>query len=197
LHDGDVGVYVQEPNGALAPEQLFRIASTSHFNLKGLAVGDFNSDRFADVAVGEYDAGLNVIRQVPPPNRPPDCASAAARPDVLLPANRKLRPVRILPPADPDGDGVEVTITGVTQDEPPTGRGDTTSPDAALTRDPARVLLRAERAARGDGRVYHVSITAADDRGGECQESVDVAVPRHKRRSAVDSAPPSSDSLAP
>ena len=197
LHDGDVGVYIQQPGGVLAPEQLFRIASTSHFNLKGLAVGDFNSDRFPDVAVGEYDAGLNVIRQVPPPNRPPDCSSASARPDVLLPATRRMRAARILEPADPDGDAVDVTITGVTQDEPVTGQTDATSPDAALARDPAQVLLRAEHAPRGDGRVYRVAFTAADDRGGECEGSVQVAVPRKKRRSAVDSAPPSYNSLAP
>jgi hypothetical protein len=197
LHDGDVGVYIQEPSGVLAPEQLFRIASTSHFNLKGLAVGDFNSDRFPDVAVGEYDAGLNVIRQVPPPNRPPDCSSASARPDRLLPVNGKLRTVQILAPADPDGDGVDVTIAGVTQDEPVTGRSDATSPDATLARDPSQVLVRAERAPRGDGRVYRIAFTAVDDRGGECEGSVAVSVPRKQRRPAIDSAPPSYNSLVP
>jgi hypothetical protein len=197
VHDGDIGVFVQEPDGTLAPEQLFRIASTSHFNPKGLAVGDFNSDRFPDVAVGEYDAGLNVIRQAPPPNAPPDCAGAFARPDVLLPATGRLREVRIVSAPDPDGDGVEVAITGVTQDEPVTGLADRTSPDAALARDPAIALLRAERMPLRDGRVYRVAFTATDDRGGECQGSVAVSVPRKKRRSAVDSAPPSYDSLAP
>ncbi len=108
-----------------------------------------------------------------------------------------MRAARILEPADPDGDAVDVTITGVTQDEPVTGQTDATSPDAALARDPAQVLLRAEHAPRGDGRVYRVAFTAADDRGGECEGSVQVAVPRKKRRSAVDSAPPSYNSLAP
>ena len=83
-------------------------------------------------------------------------------------------------------------VTGVTQDEP-VDRG----PDARLTRQAYAVRLRAERDSGGDGRVYRVSFRATDGNGGECTGVAQVTVPRQRHRPAVDSAPPSYDSLAP
>ena len=50
--------------------------------------------------------------------------------------------------------------------------------------------------ARGDGRVYRIAVTATDSHGASCTGTATMGVPRHKRRPAVDSAPPSYDSLA-
>jgi hypothetical protein len=102
---------------------------------------------------------------------------------------------------DPDGDIVLVTITGVTQDEPvdAAGNGDgNTSPDAFIV-SPTTVDLRAERAGGRDGRVYRIVYTASDGEGGSCTGSTTVGVPLNQGGSpvAVDSAPPSYNSLAP
>jgi hypothetical protein len=50
-----------------------------------------------------------------------------------------------------------------------------TSPDAVL--QGSTVLLRAERAGNGNGRVYEVSFIASDEQGGNCEGSVRVGVP--------------------
>ena len=84
-------------------------------------------------------------------------------------------------------------VTGVTQDEPVEH-----GPDARLTRQPYAVRLRAERDSGGDGRVYRVAFRATEGgNGGECVGVAPVTVPRQKHQQAVDSAPPSYDSLAP
>jgi hypothetical protein len=63
-----------------------------------------------------------------------------------------------------------------TSNEPENGLGDgDTSPDAVIQGH--TVLLRAERAGTGNGRVYQVHFTADDGRGGTCTGSVLVKVP--------------------
>ena len=94
----------------------------------------------------------------------------------LWPPNHKMRLVEIIGVTDPNNDPVTLTVTGVTQDEPVNGLGDgNTSPDAVV--QPGKVLIRAERAGVGNGRVYQVNFTAADGRGGVCTGSVRVGVP--------------------
>ena len=132
-----------------------------------------------------------------PANRPPDCSSATVTPNSLRPANRHLRLVTIGGGADPDGDPLAISITGVTQDEPLTGAGDHSSPDARPALSSDQVSLRAERSPRGNGRVYRITFTLSDGKGGSCSGTVKVGVPRHKREGAVDSAPPSYNSFGP
>jgi hypothetical protein len=97
-------------------------------------------------------------------------------PNLLWPPNHALVPIRIAGVMDPDQQDIVVTVTAVTQDEPVlgTGSGDT-SPDAVITRD--GVLVRAERAGNGNGRVYVVHFTADDNEGGRCDGTVRVTVP--------------------
>jgi hypothetical protein len=83
---------------------------------------------------------------------------------------------------------VVLTITGVTQDEPVNGLGDgDSSPDAVVQiGDPAdSVLIRAERAGNGNGRVYVVNFIA-DDGYESCSGSVTVTVPHSRKSIAVD-----------
>ena len=63
LHGGwmQLGVYQQLPGGGLAPERLFPIPYASHYSKQGLAVADFSGDGCADVAIGDYNAGLVVL----------------------------------------------------------------------------------------------------------------------------------------
>jgi len=126
----------------------------------------------------------------PIPNRPPDCSGVAASPDTLGPPNHKLVPVSLAGATDPDGDQVTLTITGVTQDEARTG-----SPDATLGPAANQVSLRAVRDGAGDGRVYRIAFTASDGKGGTCTGKATVGVPHDHGSVAVDSAPPSYDSL--
>ena len=56
-----------------------------------------------------------------------------------------------------------------------------TSPDAVPQGE--TVLLRAERAGTGNGRVYEVTFTATDSQGEHCTGSVTVCVP-HNRKAA-------------
>jgi hypothetical protein len=113
-------------------------------------------------------------------NDPPACALAQASPDLLWPPNHKLLSVGIVGVADPNDDTVSLTVTGVRQDEPVKGLGNgDTSPDAVIQGD--EVLLRAERAGNGNGRVYRVVFTADDGFGGYCTGSVRVCVPHDRR----------------
>jgi hypothetical protein len=114
---------------------------------------------------------------------PPLCAAAQAMPAQSWPPNHKMVPVKIVGVTDPDNDNVTITVTAVTQDEPVNGLGDgDTSPDAVVTGDD-KLLLRAERAGNGNGRVYHVTFTADDGNGGTCSGMVTVCVP-HDRKDA-------------
>jgi hypothetical protein len=120
----------------------------------------------------------------------PACEAVHATPSRLWPGNRKLVRVSLDGATDPDGDSVTIEITSVTQDEP-TGR----SRDAVLSSAGDEVRLRAERDNKGDGRVYRVAFEASDGNGGSCSGTAKVSVPRKKHSAAVDSAPPSYDSL--
>lgn len=64
LHGGwnRAGVYLQEA-GALGSESLFPIPYASHYDPKGLDVGDLNSDGKPDIAEADYNNGLVVLRQ--------------------------------------------------------------------------------------------------------------------------------------
>ena len=101
---------------------------------------------------------------------PPDCSSAQPSVSKLWPANHKFRQVSIVGVTehDPDITTLNIAVTSVRQDEPTigTGGGDV-APDAVIQAD-GTVLLRAERANSGDGRVYHVAFTASDGYGGSC-----------------------------
>jgi hypothetical protein len=118
-------------------------------------------------------------------NDPPDCTQARAFPSLLWPPNHKLVPVEILGISDPNADPVTITVTGIRQDEPISGSGDgDTAPDAAVSG--GSILLRAERAGNGDGRVYTIYFTATDSQGGQCQGLVKVSVPRSRPQPAQD-----------
>ena len=113
-------------------------------------------------------------------NGPPLCSLARAIPEILWPPNHKMVPVNIEGVTDPDDSSITIQIVGVTQDEPVNGLGDgDTSPDAIIEGN--TVLLRAERAGNGNGRVYALGFIADDGQGGTCTGVVKVAVPHSKK----------------
>jgi hypothetical protein len=105
-------------------------------------------------------------------DRPPVCTSAAASPPAIWPPDGRLVPVTIGGVTDPDGDPVTVTATSVAQNEP--------GHDSAITSSGASV--RATRLGEGSGRVYTISFTASDGRGGSCSGAVRVTVPHDQGR---------------
>lgn len=112
-------------------------------------------------------------------NAPPDCSQARASLETLWPPDGLLKPVTVEGVVDPDGDPIQITITGVRQDEPVDTGDDGYCPDAVL--DGSAANLRAERQGKGDGRVIHVAFEANDGRGGVCTGTVAVCVPRDVR----------------
>jgi hypothetical protein len=63
LHGGWVaaGVYLQQADGSLAPEDLYSLPYASHYNKHGLAIGDINNDGRPDIAIADYNNGLVIL----------------------------------------------------------------------------------------------------------------------------------------
>jgi hypothetical protein len=134
-------------------------------------------------------------------NQPPDCSAVVLDITSLWPPNHKLHTITASGATDPDvGDSATLVIDGITQDEPVNGVADgNTSPDGFLSSPLSnKAKVRAERAGMGDGRVYRLHFTATDTHGGTCSGTATVSVPHDKSgAAAVDSAPPSYNSLLP
>ena len=117
-------------------------------------------------------------------NGSPDCSGATASPSLIWPPNGKMVPVSILGVTDPDGDSIALRITRITQDEPGANF-------SGIGSSVARV--KAERAGKGDGRVYHILFEATDPSGASCTGEVTVCVPHDRgkgKKSCVDSGAP-------
>lgn len=120
-----------------------------------------------------------------PPDASAPTVSELARPSTAepWPPNHKLVPITIDGVTDPERGDVLITIVSVTQDEPINGLGDgDTGPDAVI--QGSTVLLRAERAGTGNGRVYRVHFEATDAFGVTCSGAVTICVPHSKGRNA-------------
>jgi hypothetical protein len=122
-------------------------------------------------------------------NRAPVCSAAVPTIAELWPANHQLVTVGILGVTDPDHDAFSIRITGIFQDEPSRGLGDGDQPTDGFGIGSSQAQLRAERAGQGNGRVYHVSFTATDDKDDRCSSEVLVSVPHDHSRAAVDDGP--------
>lgn len=126
-----------------------------------------------------------VVVHVQNANDPPLASAARPSTALLWPPKHGMVSISILGVTDPN-DNATITIDSVTQDEPTNGTGDgDTAVDAVINTD-GTVLLRAERAGNGDGRVYRIHFTASDLEGSS-SGSVTVSVPKKKKSTAVDS----------
>lgn len=119
-------------------------------------------------------------------NDPPVCSLAQPSVAVLWPPNHTMVEVSILGVTDPNNSAVTISYPRVTQDEPINGLGDgDTGPDTFESGN--NILLRAERAGSGNGRVYAVQFRATDPDGASCTGTVKVSVPKSIKDTAVDS----------
>jgi hypothetical protein len=162
-------------------EEGFGIAADSGGNIHVAGV-TFNSD-FPTVHALQPELGGGsdgFVVKISPPNRPPVCAAAAASPATVWPPNGKLVPVGVGGVTDADGDPVTIALTAITQDEPLSRAG---TPDASGL-GTSSAWLRADRLSAGDGRVYRLSFTAADTRGGTCTGIAAVCVPHDQGQGA-------------
>jgi len=175
--NGPATVTVQLP-GVLSPGVYF-IAACADAPLAVVELDETNNCSFSTVK-----GFASVVAPMEIGNQPPDCSHATPSEPLLWPPNHKLHAISINGVTDPDNDSVTLRITGITQDEPVNGLGDgDTSPDGfGIGQSEARV--RAERSGKGNGRVYRIAFTAADQYGGTCQGSVGVGVPRDQGKGA-------------
>jgi len=133
--------------------------------------------------VAEFDGSSGYVESTgfsvlePASGSGPDCSTAQPTKGQLWPPNHKFVPVGVGNVTDPDGDSVSVTMTGIFQDEPPNGPGHSDKCPDAKGVGTSTAQLRAERDGSGDGRVYHLSFTADDGLGGQCEGNVSVCVP--------------------
>jgi uncharacterized delta-60 repeat protein len=115
-------------------------------------------------------------------NAPPVLTGVSVSQPVLWPPNHKMTDVSVFYQVTDDQGPAPRCALRVTSDEPVNGTGDgDTAPDWQVL-DAHRVLLRAERAGQGDGRVYTVAITCTDSAGASAQKAVTVRVPLNQGR---------------
>jgi parallel beta-helix repeat protein len=109
----------------------------------------------------------------------PSIVSITASTKILSPAKHQMVPITVAVSARDNCDpSVSCRITSVTSNEPVNGLGDgDKSPDWTIT-GPLTVSLRAERAAKGNGRIYTINIECVDSSGNRATSYVQVSVPR-------------------
>jgi hypothetical protein len=131
-------------------------------------------------------------------NEPPTCDEASPSTMVIWPPNHKFVDVQVLGVSDPDGDPITITIDSIYQDEEVDERGDGKfAPDGSGI-GTSTAEVRAERYGRGNGRVYHISFSAVDTRGGACTGTVMVSVPHDQSGApAVDEGPLYDSTITP
>lgn len=106
----------------------------------------------------------------------PEIVRIATDPRYLWPPNHKMVPVRVRLRAL-DCSEVSSKIVRVTSNERVNGKGDgNTAPDWEITGD-MRLMLRAERAGGGNGRIYTVYVETTDAGGLSTMSEVKVRVP--------------------
>ena len=132
--------------------------------------------RYYDPTTFDWDWYAQVDNVALTCNLIPDCAGATPSSDELWPPNHNYHAINVNV-TDPDGDPVTVTIDSIFQDEAVDAKGSgNTAPDGQGV-GTSTAEVRAERAGKGDGRVYHIGFTADDGRGGTCSGTVLVSVP--------------------
>lgn len=196
--DPDLDVFSYSWTQTAGPSVVLTGGTTANPTFPAPSVGGGGTTLTFQLVVsdGQASSVANTVNiHVQDTNDPPVCTLAQPSVASLWPPNHTMVPVSITGITDPNNQAITITFTAVTQDEPVNGLGDgDTSPDAAVSGN--QILLRAERAGTGNGRVYVVHFTATDDQGGSCSGSVKVAVP-HSKKDPAGEGPQLYNSFAP
>jgi uncharacterized repeat protein (TIGR01451 family) len=175
----------------------FRVGSDASVGAAGWLVDDIRAGRMADlvntacVSLQGAPAGCTTLRT---PLLSVPVIEVAEEPIVLWPPDHKYRPVAVADfvtsvssENDPDISIADVVITHVTSDEPEnagTADGNTFN-DMVIAGECASVLLRAERNASLNGRVYRIHVAVTDAVGATGVASFPVHVPRSQGAGVV------------
>jgi len=110
-------------------------------------------------------------------NPPPVISGLSVDKPVLWPPNHMMVPVTLRYSVSDNCDASLKPVITISSNEPVDGTGDgATSPDWEVI-DAHHVLLRAERAGNGSGRIYTITLTVTDSAGSSSSSSVTVNVP--------------------
>jgi len=110
-------------------------------------------------------------------NPPPVISGLAVDKPALWPPNHQMVPVALRYSVSDNCDAILKPVITISSNEPVDGTGDgDTSPDWEVI-DVNHVLLRAERAGNGSGRIYTITLTVTDSAGSSSSSSVTVNVP--------------------
>jgi hypothetical protein len=123
---------------------------------------------------------VSALSLPPRSNHAPDISAAAPSIASIWPPNNKMVPIAINGVTDPDGDAVTVTITGITNNE--TGSSDAEGIGTSTAQ------VKATRNGKGTGRVYTISFTADDGKGGVSSGSIAVTVAHDRGKRAKPTA---------
>lgn len=158
LVDGDVGIAFTPATGTVFPLGDTTVTATATDDTENSATGSF--------VVSVRDSSAPEIRSLTPSLTQ------------LWPANHQLVALSInaevVDAVDP---APKVRVVSVTSSEPDNGQADgNTTNDAQITGNLA-VALRAERSALGTGRIYTITVEAADGAGNTSTATTTVVVP--------------------
>jgi len=107
---------------------------------------------------------------------PPVIRSIVTTPATLSPPNHKMNPVKLTVTATDNCQLASTRIVEVSSNESTNGKGDgNTSPDWTVTGD-LTLQVRAERSGKGKGRIYTITVEAADVDGNKSRKTTTVTV---------------------
>lgn len=198
IFDPNTARFVGERNvPALAPEQRSSVVELRFAVPADLGEGMYFLAACSDAASAIVEMSednncsfINVRGQkhvvpIETPNHAPDCTSAVPSVASLWPPNHRMVSVGVEGVSDPERDLLDITVTGITQDEPVDAAGDgNTSPDGSGV-GTSEASVRSERSGQGNGRVYVISFSASDGKGGTCSGQVGVGVPHDQGQGNV------------
>lgn len=184
------------PNAGLLASKTTNASGQASFTYTGTAVG--TDTLRASVTVDDFLFNSATATATWSNNAAPLCTQASPSISLITPPDNSMVGINILGLSDPDNDPLTTSIVSVRQDEPINHLGTSpNSPDAVIQN--GIVLLKAERIFGtiqvngttyvGNGRVYHVTFTASDNRGGQCTGIVTIGVPHVRTATPIDGGP--------
>lgn len=112
----------------------------------------------------------------------PEITGVAPSTGSLWPPNHQMVGITIDIDATDALSAAVCTVTGVTSSEPDNGLGDGDTANDTEVTGPSSVNLRAERAGKGQGRVYTIAVTCTDAAGNTTTGATTVSVPKSRGR---------------